>query len=62
MMVGYDPDGDNGEGAVTLNPANWRFIWADPTVSNIDDAAYLIEQSYIRIEELKRRYPKSKIR
>jgi len=56
--IDYDPDGSQGEGAILIKNIDWRWVFVDPTASEIDQAAYVILKIPARKEDLKRKYPK----
>jgi predicted DNA-binding protein YlxM (UPF0122 family) len=52
----YDPDLERGEGAVTIKNLNWRNVWLDPAVSDIDDCYYGIIKTPARVADIARQF------
>lgn len=59
QYVGFDADGENGEGSVTIKNLSWDQVIVDPAASSVDQARYSIISIPISNEELKRLYPKT---
>ena len=59
QYIDYDPDGENGEGSVTVENKNRKFVFKDPTTDDIDKARFVIVESPISKDDLKRRFPKT---
>lgn len=58
--VDYDPDADNGQGFTTIKNIPWKHVYLDPAATELDDAAFAGIKFPVRVEELKRRFPKFK--
>jgi hypothetical protein len=59
QYVDFDPDGENGEGSITIKNLSRKQVLIDPSADNIDQARYVIIDSAISNEDLKRRFPKT---
>ena len=58
LYVDFDPDGDNGQGRVIIKVIPWRHVYLDPAATDIDEAAFVGLKFPMRVEELKRKFPK----
>lgn len=58
LYVDFDPDREVGEGAITIEALPWRWIFIDPSASDIKKAGYIIIRRPVNVNDLKRRYPK----
>lgn len=58
--VDYDPDADNGQGITTIKTIPWKHVFLDPAATEIDEASFVGIRFPIRVDELKRRFPKHK--
>jgi hypothetical protein len=56
--VDFDPDADHGQGKVMIKVVPWRHVYLDPAASEIDEAAFVGLKFPMRVEELKRKFPK----
>jgi hypothetical protein len=56
--VDFDPDADHGQGKVTIKVVPWRHVYLDPAATEIDEAAFVGLKFPMRVEELKRKFPK----
>lgn len=59
QYVDYDPDGEKGEGSVTVKNLDWNQVYLDPAATNVDDARFTIITIPISKDDLKRRFPKT---
>lgn len=59
QYVDFDPDGENGEGSITITNKSRKHVIIDPSADTIDEARYVIIDSPISNEDLKRRFPKT---
>jgi hypothetical protein len=59
LYIDYDPDGEKGEGSVTVNNTNRKQVTRDPAADHCDQARYTIIDSALANEDLKRRFPKT---
>lgn len=59
QYVDFDPDGEQGEGSITITEKSRRFVMVDPSTDDLDQARYAIIESPISNEDLKRRFPKT---
>jgi hypothetical protein len=59
QWIDYDPDGENGEGTITVTNKTRKQVLKDPAADTIDDARYVIVDDAISNEDLKRRYPET---
>lgn len=59
QYVDFDPDGERGEGSVTVVNKNRKQVMVDPTTDDLDEARYAIIESPISKDDLKRRFPKT---
>ena len=57
--VDYDPDGENGEGSITVKNLNRQQVIKDPSADTLDQCRYVIIESPISDEDGKRRFPKT---
>jgi hypothetical protein len=56
--VDFDPDADHGQGMTTIKAIPWDQVYLDPAASEIDEAAFVGIKIPVRVNELKRRFPK----
>lgn len=59
QYIDYDPDGENGEGSITVVPKPRKFVRKDPSADTIDDARYVIIDTPMSDDDLKRRFPET---
>jgi hypothetical protein len=59
QYIDYDPDGEKGEGSVTVKNLTWGQVVMDPAAEEIDQCRYVIIDVPISNDELKKRYPKT---
>ncbi len=59
QYVDFDPDGERGEGSVTVVNKNRKQVLKDPTTDDIDQARFVFVESPISHDDLRRRYPKT---
>lgn len=59
QYIDFDPDGERGEGSVTVTNKNRKQVLIDPSTDDIDQARYVIIESPISNDDLRRRYPKT---
>lgn len=58
VYVDFDPDGEGGEGIITIKQIPWNNFYPDPSASEINECSYIIIDQPMRIEDLKRRFGK----
>lgn len=59
QYVDFDPDGEMGEGSVTLKNLSRKQIIKDPAADTLDECRYIIIDSALSNDDLKRRFPKT---
>lgn len=59
QYVDYDPDGEKGEGSVTVKNLTRDQVKRDPASDNVDQARYVIIDSALSYDDGKRRFPKT---
>jgi hypothetical protein len=59
QWVDFDPDGENGEGSITVKNVSRKMVLRDPSAETIDDARYVIYDEAMSSEDMKRRYPET---
>ena len=59
QYVDFDPDGERGEGSVTVKIINRKQVTKDPAADTLDECRYIIIDSAISNDDLKRRFPKT---
>ncbi len=57
--IGYDPDGEAGEGEIQIKNMTWGQVIVDPSAEDIDQCRYAIIDCPLSNEELKKKYPKT---
>jgi hypothetical protein len=57
--VDYDPDGENGEGSITVKNLSRGQVKKDPSADVIDQCRYIIIESPVSDDDGKRRFPKT---
>jgi hypothetical protein len=57
--VDYDPDGENGEGSITVKNLGRGQVKKDPSADVIDQCRYVIIESPVSDDDGKRRFPKT---
>lgn len=58
LYVDFDPDLEQGKGQIIVKNLPWRFVYFDPAASHIDEMSYLIIKLPMRVDDLRRLYPK----
>jgi hypothetical protein len=59
QYVDFDPDGEKGEGSITLKILDRKQVTKDPAADTLDECRYIIIDSALSNDDLKRRYPKT---
>jgi hypothetical protein len=59
QYIDYDPDGENGEGSITVKNLNRQQVIKDPSADTLDQCRYIIIESPISDEDGKKRFPKT---
>jgi hypothetical protein len=59
QYVDFDPDGEKGEGSITIKNLHRKQVRKDPAADTIDECRYVIIDSPLANDDLKRRYPKT---
>jgi hypothetical protein len=59
QYIDYDPDGENGEGSITVKNLNRQQVIKDPSADTLDQCRYIIIESAISDDDGKRRFPKT---
>lgn len=59
QYVDFDPDGENGEGSIIVKNLNRKQVIKDPAADTIDQCRYVIIDSALSGDDLKRRFPKT---
>lgn len=59
QYVDFDPDGENGEGSVTVKNLTRKQVTKDPSADTLDQCRYIIINSAISYDEGMRRFPKT---
>lgn len=57
LYCGYDSDGDFGQGSTYIESLPDRFVYLDPSKSDLDEMKYVIIVRPVRIDDLKRQFP-----
>lgn len=57
QYIGYDADGENGEGSIFIKQMNRKFVFIDPLADEIGEARYVILEYPIDLSEIKRKFP-----
>jgi len=60
LYVDWDPDLHRGQGEVTLENMGWRRVWIEAGCSDISKACYARIETPMKVDDIKRRYPKAK--
>lgn len=58
LYVDWDPDKSNGEGEVVIRNLPWKFVYIDPTASEIQEAGFVGVKIPMRVSEARRKFPK----
>lgn len=56
----FDPDAEDGEGAILIKILPWRQVYIDPSAELVDTATYAIIRIPMKIDEIVRKFPKLK--
>ncbi len=59
LYVDYDHEGEKGEGSVTVKVLSRKQVIKDPAADTLDECRYVIIDSALSNDDLKRRYPKT---
>lgn len=59
QYVDFDPDGENGEGSVTVKNLTRKQVTKDPSADTLDQCRYIIIDSAISYDEGMRRFPET---
>jgi len=59
QYIDFDPDGENGEGSITVKNLSRGQVIKDPSGDTIDQCRYVIIESPISEDDGKRKYPKT---
>jgi hypothetical protein len=59
QYIDFDPDGERGEGSITVKNLNRKQVIKDPAADTIDECRYVIIDSALSNDDLKRRFPKT---
>lgn len=59
QYVDFDPEGERGEGAITVKNLNRKQVILDPAADTIDEARYVIIDVALSDDDGKRRFPKT---
>lgn len=59
QYVDYDPDGEGGEGSITVKNIAWNHVILDPAAENIDQCRYVGIEVPMSNDDIKRRFPKT---
>ncbi len=59
QYVDFDPDGENGEGSIIVKNLNRKQVIKDPAADTLDQCRYVIIDSALSGDDLKRRFPKT---
>jgi len=57
LYADWNPNLENGNGAITTQCKNWRYVYLDPSEGDIDDMAYVIIKEPAKVDMLKRQFP-----
>lgn len=57
--IGFDEDGENGEGSILIKNPTWDQVVIDPSADEINEARYAIIETPLASMDLKRKYPKT---
>ena len=59
QYIDFDPDGENGEGSVTVKNLDWNQVYLDQACTSVKDSRITIIDIPISKDDLKRRFPKT---